>query len=247
MVMDMEKIKLLIVDQDNQFSDQARRFLENYPDIELIGIDHNGHDALRNIRALHPDTVLFNLVLPGVDGIALLRKVNEMISPPTMICCTRFYSDVALEALRDYGAAYVMFKPVELQALHPAILSCTRLHQKVKQINRAADSQEAGDQISSSRIRNYIVSLGIPSKLIGCTYLTEAVRLARTDISLTRNLSKGLYLEISRSMNSSPTRIERCIRNAISVAYQSGSLESKMPACPSNKEFINYLLRTFES
>lgn len=242
----MEKIKLLMVDQDVRFTDQVKRFLESFADIEIVCVDHNGQDALRDIRNMHPDAVLFDLVLPGMDGISLLRKVNEWTDPPVMVCCTRFYSDIALEALRDFGAAYVMFKPVELQALHPAIQSCVHLHQKMKRIQHHSNLDKAADQARGGRIRNYIVSLGVPSKLIGCSYLTEAVRLALSDLSLTRNLSKGLYLEISRSMNSSPTRIERCIRNAISAAYQSGALESKMVSCPSNKEFINYILRTIE-
>lgn len=242
----MEKIRLLIVDQDAHFTDLAERFLQNYSNIELIGIEHNGQDGFRCVRTLHPDAVLFDLVLPGMDGIALLRSVNELSNPPAMICCTRFYSEVALEAMRTYGAAYVMFKPVELTALHPAIVSCTQLHQKMRRVNRDTEANGMEDQLSSGRIRNYIVSLGVPSKLIGCSYLTEAVRLARSDVSLTRNLSKGLYLEISRSMNSSPTRIERCIRNAISAAYHNGELSGKMVSCPSNKEFINYLLRTID-
>ena len=32
-----------------------------------------------------------------------------------------------------------------------------------------------------AQIRNYIISLGVPAKMIGCSYLTEAVRLAQTD------------------------------------------------------------------
>jgi len=242
----MERIRLMIVDQDTRFVDLAKRFLENFPDIELIATEQNGQDGFRCIRTLHPDAVLFDLVLSGMDGIALLRNTNALSNPPAMICCTRFYSEVALEAMRTYGAAYIMFKPLELQALHPAIVSCTQLHQKMRRINRNTDIDGSGDELNSGRIRNYIVSLGVPSKLIDCSYLTEAVRMARSDISLTRNLSKGLYLEISRTMNSSPSRIERCIRNAISAAYQSGALEGKMVSCPSNKEFINYLLRTME-
>ena len=77
--------------------------------------------------------------------------------------------------------------------------------------------------------------------------LSEAVRLALKDISLTQNLSKGLYLEIARSMGTTPSCIERCIRSAISAAYQSGRLGDRMMTCPSNKEFINYVLRTFDA
>ena len=242
----MEKIRLLIVDPDSKFADFARRFLENLPDIEIVGVESNGQEAFRCIRSLHPDAVLFDAVLPGMDGIALLRNVNELQGPPAMICCTRFYSDVTVEAMRTYGAAYIMFKPVELQALYPAISSCTKLHRKMRSLNKNLGMIGKNDHGSIIRIRNDIVSLGVPSKLIGCSYLTEAVRLAKEDISLTRNLSKGLYLEISRSMNSSPVRIERCIRNAISAAYYNGSLAEKMPSCPTNKEFINYLVRTID-
>lgn len=242
----MESIKLFIIDPDVQFVDLARRFMQNFPDVEVIGTEHNGQDGLRCIRNMHPDAVLFELALPGLDGIALLRGVNELANPPAMICCTRFYSDVSLEALRTFGASYILFKPVELNAIHPAVVSCTQLHRKMRRMARSLEQADSTGTHSNAHIRNYIVSLGIPSKLIGCSYLTEAIRLAKMDLTLTRNLSKGLYLEISRNMNSTPTRIERCIRNAISVAYQNGRLEGKMISCPSNKEFINYVLRTID-
>lgn len=242
----MEKIRLLIVDADKRFAELAQKFLDNFPDVEVVGVEGNGQEAFRCIRSLHPDAVLFDAVLPGMDGIALLRNVNELVNPPVMICCTRFFSDVTIEAMRTYGAAYIMFKPVELQAVHPAIVSCTKIHRKIRNLNKDMIAADPSGHYSTLYIRNYIVSLGVPSKLIGCSYLTEAVRLAREDVSLTHNLSKGLYLEISRIMNSSPVRIERCIRNAISAAYHNGVLEERMASCPSNKEFINYVLRTLE-
>lgn len=242
----MEKTRLLIVDSDNSFTEPARRFLEDFPDLEITGCEQNGQDGLRKIRSTHPDAVLFDLLLPGLDGISLLRNVHGMPSAPAMICCTRFYSDVALEAVRTYGAAYLLYKPIELSALHPAIVSCAQMYRNMRRSERAIQSASTENPQRNAQIRNFIISLGIPSRLIGCSYLSEAVRLAQNDVSLTRNLSKGLYLEISRSMNTTPVRVERCIRNAISIAFQSGGLDGKMITCPSNKEFINYVLRNID-
>ena len=242
----MEKLKLLIADADERFSELAGHYLSNFPDLELLGRVCSGRDALKRMRAERPDAVLFDLVLPELDGITLLRRAMELPFPPAMICCTRFYSDVALEAARTYGASYLLFKPVELKTLHPAISACTQLHRSVHRANFAALEADPGGDVQYARIRNRLVALGIPSKLIGCGYLAEAVRLASSDITLTRNLSKGLYLEISRSMNTTPARVERCIRNAISVAHQSGGFEGRLLSCPSNKEFINYVLRSME-
>ncbi len=242
----MEKLKVFIADSDDHFSELAGHTLLRFPDMEILGRERSGRDALRRIRAERPDAVLFDLILPELDGLSLLRGAMEQPSPPAMICCTRFYSDVALEAARTYGACYLLFKPVDMQALHPAVVDCTRMHRKLRRFDHLAQEDDAfGDQ-QLAHIHNQLVSLGVPSKLIGCGYLTEGVRLAASDFSLMRNLSKGLYLEISRSMNTTPARVERCIRNAISAAYQSGRLEGRMLACPSNKEFINYVLRTLD-
>lgn len=239
----MNRIKILLADPDTRFTELASRFLSKSNDFDTITCKSDGNEALKLIRSTHPDTVLFDLALPGLDGISLLRKVNTLQNPPVMICCTRFYSEIAMEAMRDYGAAYIMYKPVELQSLHAAILSCTQLHRKMRRLNHQIQQDDSSDLQAGLFIHNYIVSLGVPSKLIGCSYLTEAVRLGKSDVSLVRNLSKGLYLEISKSMDTTPERIERCIRNAISIAFQSGGLSGKFSNCPSNKEFIHYLIQ----
>ena len=240
----MEKTRLLIADCDDNFTASICRHLSSAPDIEVLGCERDGLAALRKIRSVKPDAVLFDLVLPGLDGLTLLRSINEIPNAPATICCTRFFSEVSLEAVRTFGASYLLFKPIELQALRPCILACTEMHRKLRRMAQEMADMDGSGEHEAVQIRNYLVSLGIPAKLIGCSYLAEAVRLGRQDMSLVRNLSKGLYHEISRNMNTTPVRVERCIRRAVSAAHQSGALDGKLPECPSNKEFINYVLRT---
>lgn len=242
----MDKTRIAVVDADVQFTEQLCRFFKIYPDIEIVAVEHSGQSALQKIKSLNPDAVLFDLVLPGLDGISLLRAINDLPDPPATICCTRFYSDVALEATRVYGASYLLYKPVELHTLHPVIVSCTKMYRDMKRQNTSIALGSADQSNVEAHIHNYLVSLGIPSKLIGCSYLTEGVRLARLDGTLLRNLSRGLYLEISRNMNTTPSRIERSMRNAINVAYHSGGFDRRMSHCPSNKEFLNYVLSNIE-
>lgn len=236
----MDRIRVLIADSDVRFAQQVSALLQSFADIELIGAEDSGQAALRRTRETRPDLLLFDLILPGLDGISLLRHVNELPSPPATLCCTRFYSEVALESARNYGASYLLFKPVDLTTLHPAIVDCARTHRLLRGLKAPLDADSAH---AGAEIRNFLVSLGVPSKLIGCAYLAEAIRLAREDLSLTRNLSRGVYLEISRSMHTTPERIERCIRSAVSAAFQTGGLDARMSVCPSNKEFINFALR----
>jgi len=237
----MEKIKLMIADADTKFVNRVLESLEANADIEIIGTVTDGASGLQMVKKLQPDVVLFDLVLPGLDGITFLRSISVLRNAPMAICCSQFYSTVGIEGARKYGAAYFLFKPIEYRILSDVIKGCLATHRELC----CSSIREEEPVCSSLEIRNYLVALGIPSKLLGCSYLTEAVRLARSDISLTQNLSKGLYLEISRCMNTTPSCIERSIRNAISAAYQNGHLGEQMRTCPSNKEFINFVLSNF--
>ena len=240
----MDKIKLIVADTDAEFTKRFKNAMEGHGDIDLLGIFEDGALAYEKIQKLKPDAVVFDLVLPGLDGISLLREIARMKRPPMAICCSQFYSPVALEITRNCGASYFIYKPADFKCMYDTIKGCYISFAQMRSM-RLNDQQES--RPDGLEIHNYLVSLGIPSRLIGCSYLAEAVRLALKDISLTQNLSKGLYLEIARTMNTTPVCIERCIRNAIGTAYQSGKLGDRMMTCPSNKEFINYVLRTMES
>lgn len=239
----MNKIRVLIADHDVRFTDYIVNALKIYPEIEVHAAVDNGIDALREVKSTKIDALVFDLLLPGLDGITLLRSVNEIKNPPATLCCTRFYSDVALEATRSYGASYVLYKPLDAHVLYTAILYSTNSLQKVKQMQRAIFSANADSEKLRMYVRNFIVTLGVPSKLIGCSYLTEAVLLAKNDAMLIRNLSRGLYLEVARIMRTTPNCVERSIRNAISNAHCSHSLPDSFLQCPSNKEFIRYVLQ----
>lgn len=236
----MEKIRMAIIDADATFVQRIEGALQRHGDIEIIGTAADGASGLELVRKKQPDAVLFDLILPGLDGISVLKELCLLKKPPMAICCTQFYSSVSLEICRNLGAAYFLYKPVDCIALPETIRGCYASFKLLRQAEHASDAERSG---SALEIRNFLVSLGIPSRLIGCSYLAEAIRLAQRDVSLTQNLSKGLYLEISRSMNTTPVCIERSIRSAISAAYQSGRLGEQMITCPSNKEFINYVLR----
>lgn len=239
----MDKIRLLIADSDERFTDYIVSSLKIYNEIEIIAVENNGLDALQRIKHGHVDALVFDLLLPGLDGISLLRSVNELKNPPATLCCTRFYSDIAMEVLRSFGASYLIYKPLEAHALYTAVLASIVTLKRMKNIERAVISSCKDTDHSRAYIRNFIISCGIPSKLIGSTYLTEAVMLALHDAMLIKNLSKGLYLEVARIMSTTPSCIERCIRNAISSAYIAHKLPASFLQCPSNKEFLRYILQ----
>lgn len=69
------KIRLLIADDHAVVRVGLASVLALEPDIEIVGEAANGEDAVRLFREVKPDVALFDVRMPGKDGIAALREV----------------------------------------------------------------------------------------------------------------------------------------------------------------------------
>ncbi|MBC6465823.1 response regulator transcription factor [Actinomadura alba] len=97
---------MLIVD-DHEVVRQGLRFvLEQEADIEVVGECSNGRRAITAIRALRPDVVLLDMVMPDLDGLAVLAAVRD--EPPAVVVLTSFQEDErVVEAVRAGALSYL--------------------------------------------------------------------------------------------------------------------------------------------
>jgi NarL family two-component system response regulator LiaR len=101
-------IRVLVVD-DHEVVRQGLRFvLEQEPDVEVVGECADGHAAVAAIRAVEPDVVLLDLVMPGLDGLGVLRAIEDRPRRPAVIVLTSFLADDrAIEAVRAGALSYL--------------------------------------------------------------------------------------------------------------------------------------------
>ena len=98
------------------------------------------------------------------------------------------------------------------------------------------------------RVTEIIHHIGVPAHIKGYNYLREAIILCVKDQTLIEGITKVLYPEISKTFNTTPSRVERAIRHAIEVAWDRGDLDvlqqyfgytvSIIKGKPTNSEFI---------
>lgn len=72
----MAKLRTLIVDDERLARLKLRRFLEDQPDVEIVGECGSGAEAVERIRAEQPDLLFLDIQMPGLDGFAVLREVG---------------------------------------------------------------------------------------------------------------------------------------------------------------------------
>ena len=63
------KIKLLIVDDNKEFCNLVVEFFESQEDIEVVGVAHDGLEALEKIDQFEPEVMILDLIMPNLDGL----------------------------------------------------------------------------------------------------------------------------------------------------------------------------------
>ena len=77
----------------------------------------------------------------------------------------------------------------------------------------------------SETVQDILLSIGIPPNIYGYAYITYATELLLRDSEYQHYVTKGLYVDIAKKFKSTPSRVERAIRHAISVAWLHGNAD----------------------
>jgi two-component system response regulator AlgR len=110
---------ILIIDDEQPARDRLRRLVEPLADYHVAGEAVSGAEALERIRELGPDILLLDISMPGMDGMALARVLQEGGASPAVVFCTA-YQDQALRAFEVDAVDYLV-KPVRAERLEKAL------------------------------------------------------------------------------------------------------------------------------
>lgn len=70
------KISVVIADDNTEFAEILKNFLNAKGDIEVLGMADDGEKAITLINEKEPDVVLLDIIMPHLDGIGVLEKLN---------------------------------------------------------------------------------------------------------------------------------------------------------------------------
>jgi DNA-binding NarL/FixJ family response regulator len=106
-----EKIRVLLVDDQKLFVESLRYVLESRaPDIEVIGIASDGAEAVEAARRHHPDIILMDVRMPGMDGVQATRVIHEQHPEIRILMLSTFQDDGYVRQAIDYGAIGYLIK-----------------------------------------------------------------------------------------------------------------------------------------
>jgi len=117
-----KRIRVLIAERHVLFADLLEMALSRQPRIEVVGVVHDGHEAVALAAARAPDVTLMGLLLPVLDGIEATRRLLE-VHPATRVIVTGVDTEEVSLLAHEAGAVHCVTKQVLATELLATVLA----------------------------------------------------------------------------------------------------------------------------
>ncbi|WP_031498016.1 LytR/AlgR family response regulator transcription factor [Bryobacter aggregatus] len=109
-------ITTVLVDDERLAREELEFLLRDFGDVEVAGVAENGIQALELIEKIEPDLVFLDVQMPGLDGLGLIRRLQDKnVQLPYFVLATA-YDQYAIEAFRLEAMDYLL-KPIDKERL----------------------------------------------------------------------------------------------------------------------------------
>ena len=116
----MGKLSCAIADDNERMLQLLGDVLETDPDLQVVCKAHDGEELLREIKSKEPDVVLVDIIMPKIDGLTVMERVNNdknIKKKPTFIVVSAVGQEGITEDAFNLGANYYILKPFDNNTL----------------------------------------------------------------------------------------------------------------------------------
>ena len=242
----MNKFKLMIADDNKEFCEIVKYYVQTQSDIEFVGVAHDGICALDMIEEKEPDIILVDNLTPNLDGIGVIKSLrkNPPAKCPKIVAFTTYPMGDFVSNAYKLGVDYLISGKMNVSEI---IERCRMvINSEPKQLITEKSAENPVEYVTGK-----LCKIGVPASLKGYEILRNAIIMAYEDKTLLESVTKRLYPAVAKVSDSTPEKVERNIRNAIEVAWNRGNQStfdeifgatiSNTKGRPTNMEFIAML------
>ena len=250
----MEKLNIAIADDNALMVQLLDQIVSSDEELRVVGKAGNGEELIDIIKEKKPDVVLMDIIMPKLDGLAVLDRVNHEpeMKKPAFIVISAVGQEKTTEDAFELGADYYILKPFDrdtvLKRIKRARVKRPGVPVKIKAAETNVNEKEYLERNLETDVTNIIHEVGVPAHIKGYQYLRDAIIMSVTDMEMLNSITKILYPTIAKQHQTTPSRVERAIRHAIEVAWSRGKMDtidelfgytvSTGKGKPTNSEFI---------
>ena len=221
----MEKIKVLILDDNETSKTKVKKIIASDEEFEIIGVANDGQEGYDICCNKKPNLIITDIVLQNYDGFELLEKLQELdfVKKPKILVLSSLKGEEFAQKAVDLGASYYMVKPVAEEVILKRAKSLIMPEENMKKVSSLKTTK---NRALEEKISNVFITVGIPAHIKGYQFLREAIKMAIEEPDIINSITKQLYPSIAERFSTSASKVERAIRHAIEVAWNRGKIEN---------------------
>lgn len=225
----MDKLNVAIADDNDLMRQLLDTIVQSDEELSVVGTAKDGEEAYQMIKEKEPDVVLLDIVMPKMDGLGVLDKVQRDTSikkTPNFIMVSAVNQPQVTEDAFALGADYFIMKPFDKDTIIQRIKKTRSTRAFVEPGFYQKKTKEYTEAALEADVTNIIHEIGVPAHIKGYQYLRDAIVMSVQDIEMLNSITKVLYPTIAKKYDTTTSRVERAIRHAIEVAWSRGRMDT---------------------
>jgi two-component system, response regulator, stage 0 sporulation protein A len=210
--------RVFIVEENMEVAVKLYDHIQKLNGFEVIEMVSDGESCMTSPKLKHTDILLVNDLLPVIDGLTILQKLNErsLLLPNIIFLCSIPSPYVRMQAEKA-GASLIVQKPYEIDDLIEQMRSLTYKNRR---------KQYQPDELNRL-ITKCVLSIGLLNHLSGCRYLIETIAIILDDRHMSRFITTEVFPIIAAKNNISVNSVARRIHYAIELSWIQSEAEMR--------------------
>ncbi len=205
----MNKIRLLVCDDQTVVREGLVAILAYYPDIEVIGQAQDGLQALKLAQEKQPDVILLDMVMPNMDGLATIPRIKECAPKAKILVVTGYAeNDRVYQAIKAGALGYILKDATRDQLLTAirdvaqgrASIPPSIAVKLIQEINHPSESKYTADPLTKRELETLkLIARGLSNQEIAAELVVHERTIAKyvssilDKLQLTNRTQAALY------------------------------------------------------
>lgn len=215
-------MRFFILDDDINVIHILKRIIEDKELGIVVGEEMDGVKGMERIRTTIPDIVLIDLLMPGMDGLNVVKQLKEEYSDIEFIMISQVSSKTMVEKAYRYGVEYFIYKPInaiEVETIIKKVVERIQIDRTITSMQGILNRNNRKKSIKTGQsyeqyISNILTELGI----IGEKGSQDIITIVKHVIKNRINLSQVTIKELLSDFTDNPKSMEQRMRRAINMA-----------------------------
>jgi len=208
----MNKIRVVISDDQDLILDGVKIILEAEQDIEVVATAHDGKEALEKIEEFKPNLALLDIRMPKMDGVLCTKLIKEKFPQVVVLILTTFDDEEYIVDALKYGASGYILKDITREKLVSAVRDAYR-----------------GELIMPTKVAFKLANMAIKNQ----TIQKDKLDLTEREREIAQLLSQGFT---NKQIATTRSYSEGTVKNIVSSIYSKINISDRTVAALYLKE-----------